>query len=789
VQDQLGDENFNVFAVKPDDNAAAGSDVPAARNITEAKGVQAQIYAVPKSDPDLLYIGLNDRDKAWHDLYKIKISTGERTLLRQNSDRIGGWIFDVKDQLRLAVRSAENGDTEIMRVDPGKLTKIYSCDIFETCAPDRFHPDNKRFYMITNKGAGVDLIKLALMDPDSGKVDDVESDPMHRVDLGRAFYSDLTDRLLATVYDDERTRVYWKDKTYQADYKWLQSKLPGRQFLWGSRTKDENIWMVTASADVEPGETYLFDRKGRKLDLQYRIREKLPRESLVKMEAIRYKSSDGLEIPAYLSLPKGVPPRDLPLMVVPHGGPWARDSWGFRGMAQFLANRGYAVLSPNFRGSTGYGKKFVDAGNQQWGRKMQDDLTWGVKHLVGKGMVNPRRVGIMGGSYGGYATLAGVTFTPDLYAAGVAIVAPSNLVSLIEAMPAYWESFRKQLYARMADPNTPEGKKLLGEESPLNYASHIKTPLMVVQGANDPRVPRAEADRIVIALRDRNFPVVYLVAPDEGHGFQRPVNNMAMFAEAEKFLAKYLDGRYQSAMPPEVTTRLNEITVDPKTVTVAKKVDPGSVGVPKLAMPLQAGTYKYAAKMQLGGQSMNLGLTTTIKQENGTWTATDSIRTPMGEGTETAVMDKDSLVVVKKSAKQGPIDVSVDFKDNKATGSLTMNGQTKPVNTDTGGPLFADSAGAPQVIASLPLADGYSTTFRNFDLQKQKPKLMQLKVEGSEKVTVPAGTFEAYKVELTSAEGGPEHMTMWIAKEPRKAVKVVVVMPQMNGATLTAELE
>src|SRR5690242_1394484 len=225
----------------------------------------------------------------------------------------------------------------------------------------------------------------------------------------------------------------------------------------------------------------------------------------------------------------------------------------------------------------------------------------------------------MGGSYGGYATLAGVTFTPDLYAAAVAIVAPSNLVSLLDAMPAYWEAGRKQIYARTADPHTPEGKKLLEEESPLNYASRIKTPLMVVQGANDPRVPRAEADRIVIALRDRNFPVVYLVAPDEGHGFQRPVNNMAMYAEAEKFLAKYLDGRYQSAMPPEVATRLKEITVDPKTVVVTKKVDPASVGLPKLARPLQAGTYKYAAKMQMGGQTVNLGLTTTIKQENGAW--------------------------------------------------------------------------------------------------------------------------------------------------------------------------
>lgn len=282
------------------------------------------------------------------------------------------------------------------------------------------------------------------------------------------------------------------------------------------------------------------------------------------MTAIRYPSSDGLEVPAYLVLPKGLPAKKLPLMVFPHGGPWGRDEWGYHSYAQFLANRGYAVLLPNFRGSTGYGKAFLDAGNRQWGQKMQDDITWGVQYLIKEGIADPKRVGIMGGSYGGYATLAGVAFTPDLYAAAVDIVGPSNLLTLLNSIPPYWEAFKKVFYLRMGDPSTEEGKAQLVKQSPLTAADQIKTPLMVVQGANDPRVNQAESEQIVNALRKRGFPVAYLLAPDEGHGFARPENNMAMLAAAEKFLATYLGGRYQQSMSPAVASRLKEITVDTK---------------------------------------------------------------------------------------------------------------------------------------------------------------------------------------------------------------------------------
>ena len=572
VQDKGGDENFNVYAVNPTESPAAGQDIPTNRALTDYKGVRTFIYAVPKSNPDALYIGLNDRNKAWHDLYKLKISTGEKTLLRQNDSttRITGWIFDWNDSLRLATRSNPDGSNDLLRVDANELVPIYSSGPLENVTPYAFDKDNKQLYIASNKGDR-DLMQLVLLDPATKNETLVEKDPLNRVDFGDAFFSEKSRSLIYTSYDDEKERQYWKDKAFEQDYNAIKKQLPGLIINFSSSTTNEDQWLLNAYSDVDPGAAYLYNRSTKKLTFQYRPRPKIPVDALAPMKPIRYKSSDGLEIPAYLVLPKGVAPKDLPLMVFPHGGPWGRDSWGYNSFAQFLANRGYAVLLPNFRASTGYGKKFLDAGNREWGQKMQDDISWGVKYLIAQGIADPKRVGIMGGSYGGYATLAGVAFTPDLYAAAVSIVGPSNLITLLNSIPPYWESIRKTFYLRMGDPTTPEGKAQLMRQSPLTRAAEIKTPLMVVQGANDPRVHKAESDQIVVALRDRGFPVEYLLAPDEGHGFARPVNNMAMLAAAEKFLAHYLDGRYQESMTPEVAKRLGEITVDVKTVSLQAK--------------------------------------------------------------------------------------------------------------------------------------------------------------------------------------------------------------------------
>ena len=787
VQDQLGDENYNVYAVDPASSPAAGQEVPAARNLTAAKGVRAVLYSVPKKDPDIMYVGINDRDKAWHDLYRVRISTGERTLMRQNTERITGWVFDNAGALRLAVRSTDKGDTDILRVDPTGFTQIYSCTVFETCGPDRFSKDNSKVYMETNKGTP-DLTRLVLFDPATKTEQLVESDPLNRVDFGSATFSDVTDELVATSYTDERTRIYWKDKEWEKDYKLLQSKLPNKEITPTSTTNDERLWMVVASSDREPGERYLFDRNTKDLKFQYRAFEKLPRESLAPKKSISYKASDGLVIPAYLTLPVGVASKNLPLVVYPHGGPWARDAWGYDPISQFLANRGYAVLQPNFRSSTGYGKKFLNAGNNEWGQMMQEDLTAGVRYLVSQGTVDPKRVGIMGGSYGGYATLAGVAFTPDVYAAGVSIVGPSNLITLLNSIPPYWESIRTIFYERMGNPTNAAGRAQLERQSPLNSAARIKAPLMVVQGANDPRVNRAESEQIVIALRDRGSPVEYILAPDEGHGFARPINNLVLFTSAEKFLAKHLGGRYEQSMTPAITARMAELTVDPKTVVLAKKVEVSS-SAPKPTAGLVPGTATYKGTLAVQGQTIPMDLTRTVKDTAGTWVVTEATAMQMVTVNDEATIDKGTLLLRKRVVHQGPATIEVAFADDKATGKMTMNGQERPIAADLGGALFADGPGANDVVAALPLAEGYTTSYRNFDLMTQKVKPRQLKVTGSEKVTVPAGSFDAWKVEITPADGGSgESTTLWVDKASRQVVKMSTLIPALNGAIATAEL-
>jgi dipeptidyl aminopeptidase/acylaminoacyl peptidase len=787
VQDQGGDENYNVYAVNPADAPAPGQEVPAARNLTDAKGVRAEIFSVPKTDPDIIYVGLNDRDKAWHDLYRVRISTGERTLVRQNTERISGWLFDNAGNLRLATRTTEAGDTEILRVDPSGFTQIYSCSVFETCGPDRFSKDNSKAYIETNKGTP-DLTRLVLFDPGTKAEQLVESDPMNRVDFGSAIFSELTNDLVATTYTDDRTRIYWKDPAWASDYKFLQGKLPGKEINVTSTTSDERVWMVVASSDREPGERYIFDRNTKKLTFQYRAYDKLPREALAVSKPISYASTDGLVVPAYLTLPVGVAAKNLPLVVFPHGGPWARDNWGYNPIAQFLANRGYAVLQPNFRSSTGYGKKFLNAGNDEWGQKMQDDLTNGVRYLVSQGTVDPKRVGILGGSYGGYAVLAGLAFTPDVYAAGVSIVGPSNLLTLLNSIPPYWESIRTVFNERMGNPNTPAGLAQLRRQSPINSADKIKAPLLVVQGANDPRVNRAESEQIVVALRDRGFPVEYILAPDEGHGFARPINNLVLFTAAEKFLAKHLGGRYEESMTPAITERMAVLTVDPKTVVLAKKVDVPTTA-PKPAVDLTPGSATYNVRLEAAGQSIPMQVVRTVKDSAGEWIVSETASSPMGEMTDVGTVDKKSLLLRGRVIHQGPAVVEVSYAGNKATGKMSMNGQDRPIAADLGGVLFADGPGAADVVATLPLADGYTTSFRNFDIMSQKVNTRSLKVVGSEKVTVPAGTFDAWKVEVTPADGGTgETGTLWVDKATRRAVKSVTVLPQMNGATATAEL-
>ncbi|MEN8006159.1 MAG: S9 family peptidase [Candidatus Krumholzibacteriota bacterium] len=562
VQDKDGDENFHVWAVDPAGDAAE-KGVPAARNLTPVDGVRARIYSVPKNQPEVMMVGLNDRDPQYHDIYKIDIATGDRVLVRKNDEGVGFWIFDLEGELRLAYRPLPGGGAELLRIDMQGFEQIMTCTFEEDITPIEFHKDRRHLYLSTNKGDR-DLNELMLMDVESGEMTLIEKDPENQVDFGNAVFHPDTDELIATAYVGNRVRVYPQTEDAAKLWKNLTKALPEGEIGVNSIARDMSRMLVSVSSDVDPGSVYLYDTATGKADLQYRSRPELPSEHLAHMKPVSYTARDGMTIHGYLTLPKGVAHENLPVVMYIHGGPWARDYWGYDPYAQFLANRGYAVMQVNYRSSTGYGKHYMNAGNKEWGiGAMQHDVTDAVEWLIAEGVADPARVGIFGGSYGGYATLAGVTFTPDLYACGVPYVGPSNLVTLVESFPEYWKPFLEgSWYRRVGNPGVEADRQDLISRSPLFHCDQIKAPLLVVHGANDPRVKQHESDQIVVALRQKDKPVEYMVAPDEGHGFRAPNNRKALAVAMERFLAKHLDGRVQDDVLPETQARLDEITVD-----------------------------------------------------------------------------------------------------------------------------------------------------------------------------------------------------------------------------------
>lgn len=791
VQDKGGNEDFHVYALNP--FAAPGPDgVPPARDLTPYEKTRAMIYQVSKKDPNKMWVGMNDRDPAWHDLYTVNIATGQRTLVRQNEERITGWTFDWDENLRFATRTRDDGFSEILRVDGNTFTKVYETDPLEAAGVVSFTKDNKQPYLTTNKGRN--FTELVLLDPATMQETLVDKDPLGKVDFGGAGFNSLTRELEYTVYEDSRERIYFRNKDREEEYNFLRSKFPGMEVGTGSMDKKQRTMLVSVYSDTDPGATYLYNRKKKELTFQYRPRPKLNPEHLSPMQPISYKSSDGLEIPAYLTTPKGAVPKNLPLIVMPHGGPWARDYWGYDPYAQFLANRGYAVLQMNFRGSTGYGKAFLDAGNNEWGQLMQDDITWGVKHLVAQGIADPKRTGIMGASYGGYATLAGVTFTPDLYQAAVAIVAPSNLNTLLASIPPYWEQIRKFFHLRMGDPGTPEGKAQLERQSPLNYINKIKTPLLVVQGANDPRVKKAEADQIIVAMREGGIPVEYICAPDEGHGFARPVNNMAFLAATEKFLSKRLGGRYQETMTPEVAQRLTEITVDINTVEKprrANEIAALSAGTQPLqpVRDLSPGEYEYKVELAMGPQKLPMTMKRSVKTDaEGNWVISESTESMMGNMSDANTLMPKSLEWKKRSIRQGPaaIDVMKSGAGIQMEIVMQAGAEAQKIETPTTETIAPDGAGLDLWLAAMPLKEGSTFYYKVYDGQAQSVKTVEAKVTRREKITVPAGEFEALVIETKNAEDGSNPVTYWLANG--MAVKQTATIAQLGGAIMTLEL-
>lgn len=799
VQDKAGDENYHAYAVDPYAKPKPGRDVPEARDLTPIEGITARFYGGSKKTPDIIYIGLNDRDERYHDLYKLAVSTGKRTLIKENNENISGWTFDLAGNLRLASRVTDDGGTEILRLDGDDLTQVYVCSNEEQAGVIRFHKDGKRCYMVTNKGQDVDLSRLILFNPKTLEEEFVQSDPKKEVDFGGADFSQKTDELIATYYVGDRLRVYFKNKKFEKAYKKLVKQLPEGDVYFGSATLDDRYWMVTVTKDTDPGARYLYDMKTGKVKFLYRPRPKLPTKHLTEMRPIKYKARDGLEIHGYLTIPKGVKAKNLAVVAIPHGGPWARDHWGYDSYAQFLANRGYAVFQPNFRISTGFGKKFFNAGKRQWGEAIQDDITDGVKYLIKEGIADPDKVAIFGGSYGGYATLCGLAFTPDLYAAGVSYVGLSNLITFLNSIPPYWETARKFLNDKVGDPENPEDVERLKRQSPLFSADKIKTPLLVVQGANDVRARKAEADQIVIAMRDLGRDVEYLVAPDEGHGFLGEENRMAMTVAMEMFFAKHLGGRFQEEIDEKAQKRLSELTVDVATVKLEKPAaDPEKAKTAPLpevnVSMLKPMTLAYKATVAIGGQEIAMDVTRKYEKatENGTpvWRSISTQQSPMGSAVDTFVIDQRTLQPIRRKVRQGPATVTLEYTKKAVKGRINMGGNEIPVDVELPAPVFGDGAALELAIGAMPLAQGYKTTLRVFDLQMQKPRPMLLEVSGMEIVTVPAGSFHAYKLELKPLDGELGGGTMLVSqKAPRCTVRGTFQLPaQAGGGTFTTEL-
>ncbi len=541
VQDIGGDENWHVYAV----DLATGTT----KDLTPLPKIAAQIDSVSEKFPEEILVGLNDRDPQYHDLYRVNIVSGDRTLVQKNAE-FAGFITDDDFQVRFASKMTPDGGNQLLEADGQGGWKDYRKIDMEdtlTTSPVGFDKTGRILYMTDSRGR--DTSALVQIDLASGQETVLAADD--RVDVGGvlAHPTEKTIQAVTINYD----RPTWKilDPAIEEDMRYLATVAEG-ELQVPSRTLDDKTWTVAYLMDDGPVRYYRYDRASKKATFLFTNRQALEGLPLAKMHSVVIPSRDKLNLVSYLTLPKAADPENkgrpnepLPMVLVVHGGPWGRDAWGFDAEHQLLANRGYAVLSVNFRGSTGLGKGFTNAGNKEWAGKMHDDLIDAVDWAIAEKIADPTRVAIMGGSYGGYATLVGLTFTPEKFACGVDVVGPSNLFTLLSTIPPYWVPQMQMFKDRVGDPSTDEGKKLLGERSPLNFVEKIQRPLLIGQGANDPRVKQAEADQIVTAMREKKIPVTYVLFPDEGHGFARPENNLAFYAVTEAFLARHLGGRYQ----------------------------------------------------------------------------------------------------------------------------------------------------------------------------------------------------------------------------------------------------
>jgi len=529
LQDEGGDENWRVHAVDP----ATKED----RDLTPFEDVQAQILDKNRHFPDGLLVALNRENPELHDAYRLTLSTGDLDLLAKNPGNVVGWVADRDFEVRAAVTATPEGGSELLLREGDDWNKLIGWDKEDALSsgPVGFAEDAGKMYLLDSRGANA--ARLVLLDLSSRKTEVLVEDP--RYDVSGVVVHPETHAVQAAAVQRARTEWIVLDEAVREDFEALENLGRG-DFSVTSRDRADGNWLVAVNSDDGGASYHAYDRRAKSGEHLFDARPELADYALAKMEPVSFTSRDGLEVEGYLTLPPGMAPENLPMVLNVHGGPWARDGWGYDPEAQWFANRGYACLQVNFRGSTGYGKEFLNAGNREWGGRMHDDLVDAVGWAVERGVADPERVAIYGGSYGGYAALVGATFTPDLFRCAVDIVGPSNIITLIESVPPYWKPLIATFTERVGDPETePE---FLKSRSPLFFVDRIRIPLLIAQGANDPRVKQAESEQIVSAMKERGVDHEYLLFEDEGHGFARPENRLKFYSAAEEFLAKHLGG-------------------------------------------------------------------------------------------------------------------------------------------------------------------------------------------------------------------------------------------------------
>lgn len=532
LQDAGGDENWRLFSIDLDTDAET--------DLTPFEKVQTQIVHHDKRHPGELLIAINKEDERLHDVYHLDLTTGRLDLVARNPGNVANWVVDAAMVVRGAVASTPEGGFDLLVRDNGEAEwrrlVSWNADDALNSGPVGFTLDGKSLYLLDSRGCNAaPLVKLEIA---TGKTEVLARDDQY--DVSDVTLHPDTHEVQLASFVKARVEHQVLDPSIAADIAAI-TQLNEGDFGIYNRTHADDVWLIGFTEDRKPFSYYAYDRRRKRGTFLFHDRPRLADYTLATMTPISFAARDGRTIQGYLHTPPSEEPKNLPTVLNVHGGPWHRDTWGYDPESQWLANRGYAVLQVNFRGSTGFGKEFLNAGDREWGGKMQDDLVDGVKWAVEQGIADPDRVAIYGGSYGGYAALAGATFTPDLFKCAVDIVGPSNLITFIETIPPYWSTYLAMLHRRIGNPETDA--EFLRSRSPLFAVDNIKIPLLIAQGANDPRVKQSESEQIVAALVEKGIDHEYMLFPDEGHGFAKPENRLMFYAAAERFLAKHLGGQ------------------------------------------------------------------------------------------------------------------------------------------------------------------------------------------------------------------------------------------------------